>query len=120
MAESMLLQDWTTAEGQAASAAVAMPAEEWPDLGACVEVVFHAEIAAWSGTGGLISLQSAPDLDEHLFLTMATVAFTAASPASRVVRLTSARPLSRWVRWRITATSAWKLTFRVWMTVRRG
>lgn len=119
MPASMLLQDWITVKGQSGSVTVTMPAGSWPDLSGVLDVMLHTEISAYSGSGGQIAFQTAPARDDGLFEDMDTVAFTQSSPAITIVRFSSATvPVSRFVRWKISAAAAWEVTFRVWMTVR--
>lgn len=126
MPASIMLQDWTVVSGQDYEMVVTMPSERWADLGGYVDVMFFTEISSYSdGYGGVIALQTSPTRDESLFKTMATVTFQQSPPAVSIVRFASASvPLSRWVRWQVSAPSAttnrWDVAFRVWMTVRPG
>lgn len=121
MANSMLFQDWMTLKGRSASDVVVMPAMRYADLLHAVDVIFHTEISNSSGTDGTIHYQTAPTPDDALFEDAATVLFTASSPDATIVRFASAStPISRYVRWKLTASAAWEITFRVWMTIRSG
>lgn len=126
MPASMILQDWTVVQGQNASTTVTMPADRWVDLGGFVDVMFFTEISSYTGGySGEIEFQTSPTRDESLFLTMDSVSFSEGVPAIKIVRFaTATTPLSRWVRWKVSATGAttnrWDVSFRTWMTVRPG
>lgn len=121
MPAAMLLQDWITIQGNSSSDAVIQSADGWRDLQPITDVVFFLERKDYSGSGLTLHYQTSPTSDDSLFQDMATVAIAATGLTQTIVRFADASvPLARWVRWKVDASAAWRLTFRIWMTVRAG
>lgn len=119
MPQAVLLQDWTSVQGNSSSDSVTQSADTWLDLSPYSDVVFFFDRKDFSGSGLTIRFQTSPTTDDSLFQDMATVSVSATGVTQTIVRFADASvPLARWVRWKVDASAAWRLTFRVWTTVR--
>lgn len=119
MPQAMLLQDWISIQGNSSSDSVIQSADTWKDLSLYTDVVFYLERKDYSGSTLTLHYQTSPTQDDSLFQDMDTVSISATGLTQTVVRFASATtPLARWVRWKVDAAAAWRLTFRVWMVVR--
>ncbi len=118
---SFVLQDWTTIRG-AASTNVIQSESAYLDLSPYQDVIFWVDCREFTGTTPQISFQTAPIKDETLFLAGSIVTpqnfTTSAVQVYKVIlsSIGSGVPLSRWVRWYISApAAAWDATFRVFV-----
>lgn len=119
MPQSHLLQDWISIQGNSASDSVIMSADVWKDLSSYTDVVFYLERKDFSGSGLTLHYQTSPTQDDAMFQDMATVSISGTGlTQTTVLFATASVPLARWVRWKVDASAAWRLTFRVWMVVR--
>ncbi len=107
-------QDWTTIRGGVTT--VTQGETEWLDLEACEDVFFWVQVSNVDGNPTL-TYQTSPTLDDSLFTSMLTTPITLVGNGSVVVTpvlmLTSAVPLARFVRWQLSGTPTWDVTFRV-------
>jgi hypothetical protein len=121
---AFVLQDWLTIRGGSTVTSVVMNEVQYAQLDAYQDVIFWlqaSEVTLGGAAAITLNYETAPLKDETLFAPMASVAITAAvmTPPTISKVLLSQNPnvpLSRWVRWHITqssATSAWDLSFRV-------
>lgn len=121
MALPVLLQDWTSIQGNSSSDSVTQSADAWLDLQPFTDAIFYIERKDFSGTGLTVHYQTSPTSDDSLFQDMATVSISATGLTQTIVLFATASvPLARWVRWKVDASAAWRITFRVWMVVRAG
>lgn len=117
MAQSFLLQDWNTVQ-LAASDSIVQAESDWLDLGPYTDLFGYTTTKqATAGVSATLHLETSPSRDNDLFQAMASIALTPTSQFTTAVRYASASvPLARWVRWRISATAAATVNFRVWIS----
>jgi hypothetical protein len=122
MPSVILLQDLISVRGLSSSDVAVQAADQWLDLGGYVDIKFHTQVYSGSGTSGRIYFQTSPTRDDGLFVNMDhNAAITTTGLKTGIERFSSATvPLSRYLRWRITASAAWDVTFRTFVTVRPG
>lgn len=120
---SFLMQDWITVRGPGASTIVSQSESEYLDMRPFQDVVFWVDVRSvtlQASTTVSINFETAPAKEDGLFVAMRSAApFTAGSQTTQTfpALLTSASvPVSRWMRWKVTATSTtqWDITFRIW------
>jgi hypothetical protein len=121
---SALLQDWTTLEGDPFYTFVQVR-DRWLDLARYGDVVFYLEVRGVAGNNVTLTYETAPSMDDSLFVGLATVQLAASTtPVITKIGLGSnpAVPLARYVRWRLTGTDAsrWSATFRIWVSTMMG
>jgi hypothetical protein len=111
------MQRWITVRG-AASHTTAQPESAWLDLGRFRDCGLFYEVSDTSGSP-LLDFQSAPTRDSTLMRSVHTGAV--GTPTIGVSTLSllglggaSTNPVSRYLRWSVTSSSAWSITFRVW------
>jgi len=118
MADAILAQDWTTIQG-ASGVLVTQPERDYVDLGPYQDAVAYLEVSSFSGSF-TFELQTSPTRDDNLFKQIdPTVSFTPGTGVTtKVMRYASvAVPLAKLFRWKVTAsTTAWSLTFRMWLS----
>lgn len=119
----VLLQDLTTLVASAGSTTVLQAESGWVDLSGFKDVVAFLdirEIVLGGATNVTLTYQTAPTKDSALFVDM-TTAVTAATgvTVTKMLQASATNPLSRWGRFQLgrtgTPSSAWGLTFRVWL-----
>lgn len=118
MPHAYLMQDWTTVTA-GASGTVKQGEDRYLDLSGYQDVAIYLEVGTSSPTGLTLDVETSPNKEDTYFKSMTTftspVAGLTSPPA--VVRWSSATiPLARFVRWKITASSAWSITFRIWLS----
>lgn len=120
MAAAVLLQEWTTVRGNAATTTVTQQEHHYADLVHFQDVSVYLECSDVSGNP-TISFMTSPTRDDNLFQPVdATGTFVpvAGSVMVRILRYANcAVPLARFLRWKFTGgTGAWSCTFRVWLS----
>lgn len=127
--DGLVLQDWITIRGQGGPTVrtVTQGADCWLDLAAYRDLVAWVdvrEVSADAAVSVQLTFQTAPTLDEMLFVAMAP-------PLSLTVGLTllpmlaplAQAPLSRFLRWKLgpstTTTAPWDVTFRCLLAANR-
>ena len=112
-----MLQQWLTVGG--AVSVVGLQGEDhYLDLGAYRDIVVYPEIG-FSTSGTTLAVQTSPIKDGAMFSNMASWVPTGTGTLTpAVVQFASSSvPLARYVRWRISNSSAWSVTFRIWVRV---
>lgn len=115
---SFLMEDWLSVAG-ASSATVTQDATGWLDLAAFQDVVFYVDCRSASPGGAsypTLAFETAPAKDDALFSAMVSTGLAAAAAPTVLTNLmlSSAVPLARYVRWKLTGpAAAWNATFRV-------
>jgi len=121
---AFVLQDWLTIRGGTSITQVIQNEANYAALDAYQDVIMWLQVSEVTTSGGTITMnyETAPLKDESLFTAMATqgISTVAMSPptiSKVLLGQNPAVPLSKWMRWRITAggsfTAAWDMTFRV-------
>ena len=129
-------QDWLTLRGTAtgAIASITQTESSWLDVSPYQNVVAWLdvrEVTSPSGGSLYIDFQTGPAKDENYFLSLVNqqgqstsgVAMTSASSPTvqRFLQDGAYTPLSRWLRWKVSTnvstTTAWDVTFRIWLAV---
>lgn len=118
---AFLLQKWITVRGTSPITTIVQQDSLWRDLSTYADAAFWVEVSEVTGPGsGTVSLtiESSPTWDEANFkpvapplvLTPGVVPFVI-----RCLRTPSTVPLSRWTRWKLTAstTGTWDATLRI-------
>lgn len=120
MADSLLLQDWTTINGNVAGTIVKQSEDCYADLLGCRNLTIFMETAELIDTIN-INFDTAPTKDESLFANVAVWRPSIGVTATSVLYATATVPIARYLRWRFAtgATTAWACTFRVWLSVTR-
>jgi len=121
MAHAFLLQDWTTVSG-AAGGTVKQGEDRYLDLSGYQDVALYLEVGTSTPTGLTVDIETSPIKEDAYFDGMHSFASIAAGlQPLGVVRWASASvPLARFVRWKITAASAWSITFRIWINANQA
>lgn len=121
MAHSYLLQDWTTVNG-AASGTVKQGEDRYLDLAGYQDVALYLDVGTSSPTGLTVAVETSPLKEDGHFQAMYTFSsLTTGLQALGIVRWASASvPLARFVRWKITASTAWNVTFRLWINANQA
>jgi hypothetical protein len=122
---AFVLQDWVTIRGGTAITQIIQNEANWAQLDAFQDVFIWFQMPEVTTSGGTLTmnLETAPIKDESLFtvMTSANLAMSGASqtPVIQPVLYTAAKPLAKWVRWRISASgsfsAAWDSTFRLFL-----
>jgi len=135
MSYAFCLQDLTTIGGPVGnpSPSIVQAADSFLDLSGFQDIVVWADIKYVTFTAGTalsLFIETAPIADEFLFdagpmINMATGGAGSLLLASnsvlinKVLLSAATNPLARWVRWRVlpsgNMTTAWSLTFRLWV-----
>jgi hypothetical protein len=123
MADAICLQDWTSVQGnsgyflyQAFNSMVEIPAYQ--------DVAVYADISAVSNA--TLYLQTGADVDPLLWITMvnhsgALIKFsTVGTQAIQVCRSADFNLVGRFVRWAVSGTSTFSITFRVWLSLQKS
>jgi hypothetical protein len=121
---AFVMQDWVTIRGAQAVTSVIMNESNYAQLDAFQDVIFWLQVAEFTLSSGTVTMnyETAPLKDESLFTAMATAGISAVAmtpPTITKVLLSQnpSVPLSRWVRWRLSASGVgaggWDVTFRV-------
>lgn len=118
---AFLLQKWITVRGTSPIVSITQQDTGWCDVATYADAAFWIEVAEVTNPfGGTVSLiiESSPTWDETAFKPVAPSIVLSASPAPYVVRCLRTQftaPLSRWVRWRLVAstTGTWDATIRI-------
>ena len=120
---AFVLQDWVTIRGNSTVTSVIQMENNYAQLDAFQDVIFWMQVSEVTVSAGTITMnyETAPLKDESLFTAMATAGITTAAmtpPTLTKVLLSQnpSVPLSRWVRWRLSAsgtTAAWDVSFRI-------
>ena len=118
---SQLLQDWTQVGGDAANSLV-QSEDGWIDTEDVQDGAFLVEVSYATGTQVYLTFETAPAADASLFVPMQK------SDALNIVPLAGSSaiqaclangvagpPISRFVRWKLTGTSAWAACFKITM-----
>jgi hypothetical protein len=123
---SLCLQDWLTVGGAANYSAI-QAVDDYLDLSPFGSVAVYVDISAYSGTPTpTLYLETSPAKIDSFFAaaTNAGGASTRYTPIGTgaqsviVVRFEDGgAPAARWLRWRISSSGAWSMTFRVWFNV---
>ena len=117
MGIALLLQDWVTIGGGTGATAVAQPESGWIDVSLYQDLVSYIEIADYAPATPIpsIAIQSAPTREESYFRDLVTrsASITVGVDIARFASASS--PPSRWLRWRISGTPTWRVTFRIWL-----
>jgi hypothetical protein len=118
---SILLQDWTTLKGEA-NTSIIQSEESWIDTAYLQDLVFWLDVRGLPATNVLITYETSPRKENALFMpTVGSVSMTSAGD-SGVIRATPVLaqdalvPPGRWTRWRVSATDAWAVTFRLFVS----
>jgi hypothetical protein len=114
LAHSFVIQDWLLLEG-GGNSTFTQPENSWLDLSDYQDVTFFLLVNQTS-TGNTISYQTSPDKTDSVFQNMApavTLAASATPTVTQVLMLSAAVPLARWVRWQISGTGSWSVSFRL-------
>jgi hypothetical protein len=115
MAEPLLLQNWTTIQ-LAGAGSIVQTDTGWLDLERFTDIAGYVTTKEASGVRPELHLETAPARDDDLFQPMVTISLVPTSQVTAIVRYESASvPLARWVRWRVSASAAAVVTFRVWL-----
>jgi len=119
---AFVLQDWVTIRGAGGVAQVIQNEANYAQLDAFQDVVFWLQVPEVTTGGGTVTMnyETAPLKDETLFTAMTGgalgISTASLTPTITPVLLSAAKPLAKWVRWRISTSgtsSAWDMTFRV-------
>jgi hypothetical protein len=117
-----ILIPWTTVAGVSPVTTIIQDQDAYVDAGGASEMVFYIDVLNVSTGGGAISLtlESGPTNDAAFFLPVAGPIALAASTSTLIMKTVpgavSVFPLSRFLRWHVTAagsSSTWSVTFRV-------
>jgi hypothetical protein len=113
----------TTVSGVTPVLSIIQDQESYVDTGGAADMVFYVEVFNVNAGGGslTLTLESSPTNDAALFLTVAGPITLAASSTPLIIKTipgaASVAPLSRLLRWHVTASSSsttnWSVTFRV-------
>lgn len=109
-----VVQDWITLQGLNATDEVVQPQESYVDALRHPDVITYIQVRDYAGTARIL-IQTCPSLDEGLWSTMVSYTPTSTGTQTDIIRFASASdPLSRYVRWKVDASSAnWKVVFRI-------
>jgi len=118
------LQDWITIRGATSVTSITQGEQGWMGFAPYQDIVFWLdirEVTPGGATNILMNFETAPTKDDVLFTGMTSSGVVMAAGAPIVTKILLAQnptcPLSRWVRWRINAsstpTSSWDATFRI-------
>src|SRR5262245_7709650 len=129
MAYSVCMQPWIRIRG-IQNNTVKQSEADWLDLAAFQGVAIHVVVLGFLGPPSL-SLESAPTREEVFFRPIGApgvgkgdstfAVATLGAQAVKVFDFSSPNPMSRYVRWSITSTTAdWNLTFKIWLTLFQG
>jgi hypothetical protein len=119
---AFVLQDWVTIRGATGVSSVIQNEANWAQLDAFQDVILWLQTPEVTVGGGTVTMnyETAPIKDESLFTAMTGGSFNittgSLTPTITPVLLSAAKPVAKWVRWRLTTsgtTSAWDVTFRV-------
>lgn len=127
-----VLQDWITLKLTAASSTIIQNESDWLGFSSFQDIVFWCDIRGVTLSAGTVTmfLQTAPTKDDILFQTLSNCSFvvtTVATPFTSsgvlpksILAANPAVPLSTWVRWTITNTTAnADITFRILCSANR-
>lgn len=118
--DAILLQDWLTLNGPAGGTII-QGATDWLDVGGFQDLVFWLDCRKVTASP-TVSYQTSPREENAFFASMvAAVDMSAAASggtvvATPVLAATALVPPARWARWSITASSAWSVTFRIYVS----
>lgn len=108
---TLILQEWTTIRGGVTT--VTQQETDWLDVTPYQDAVFYVQVAKLTNSPTL-SLQTAPTADESLFVSMAgSIALNSSLTLVPVYMLPSPTPIARFVRWQLTGSPTWDVTFRI-------
>lgn len=119
MTHPIMLQDWMTVRGNAAATVVLQQEDCYADLIGYQDIGIYLDVSDFSGSAR-IEFQTSPTKEEALMLTMTGAAIVPAATGLQtpvyVTYASASLPLTRFVRWRASGTSAgWSATFRAWL-----
>ena len=121
MPDAILLQDWITVQGAGSTDPVTQSASGYQDFGGYADIILYLDVSDYSGSSPRVYYQTAPTKDEDTFQTLGSTVVSATGLTQTINRYASASvPLARWVRWNVSAGSAFQMTFRLWAVARRG
>lgn len=116
MGRTHVLTDWTTVRGATAGIVVHQEEADYYDASDIRDVVIYAEVSDF-GNSARLAVQTAPLVDENLFLPLTTIIPTGTGlfVPLPITRFNSASvPAARYIRWAATGASAnWYITFRI-------
>jgi len=120
--EGLILQQWCTTRGQGGAGirTVTQSQSAWLDLAGYRDVVAWLDVREASADAGVsvqLTFQTAPTLDESLFVPMnAPVVMAPGLTLVPMLAALAAAPLARYLRWTLgpsaSTTAAWDVTFR--------
>ena len=115
-----LLQEWNTVG--VASGTTTQTERGWLDLADYQDVIFSTTCANVTvGVPTTLNFQTAPTVDNDLFLTMGSFLLAPGQTQTLIRYQTATTPLARYVRWQLTAGAATTVTFRIFLeAVTRG
>jgi hypothetical protein len=118
----ILWTDWLTLRG-GQNGSITQNEDGWLDMSPYQDLVTWLDVKATTPGGGTIAfdVQTSPVRDELYFLSMigsSGITYTIPGPnINKLLKDTANTPLSRWLRWKITAsgvsTFPWDITFRI-------
>ena len=107
------LTDWITLRGASSADVVIQSVRDWVDAQGYADAVFYLAVRDYSGSP-TVHYQTSPTEDEVFWDDMATEAVTSTtSQLAKVLFSSASVPLARFVRYKVTATGAWTLTFKI-------
>lgn len=115
---TFILQDWITIQGSGsgAGADVIQSKQDWLDLSSYQDVTFWLDVRDATASTVTLTFETSPTADESLFQPMVAGTLLAAAVTPTIVKApmySASVPIGRFLRWRLKATAAWDVTFRV-------
>ena len=112
---AFVLQDWVTIQGGAAT--ITQSEQDWLDLSPYQDVTFWLHVTQASGSPS-VTYQTSPSEDDVLFQSMTGSAVALAGgtvTVTKVIMESAPAPVARFVRWQVTGTPPWQVTFRIFV-----
>ena len=114
------LTDWITLNGNSSTDEVVQSMRDWIDASAYADCVFYLAVRDYSGSP-TVHYQTSPTEDEVFWQDMATEAVTSTtSQLEKVAYASASTPLARYIRYKITGTAAWSLTFKIGVSLKNA
>ncbi len=121
MSDTVCLQEWTSILGNGNS--VTQSVGGWVDLPPYQDVALYVEISA--NSAATLTLQTSPTREEAYFIPLTNalgspVAYTGSGLQTVLVYSvanSAEQVLARFLRWSVSGSGSWFITFRVWLSV---
>lgn len=120
MGASVMLTDWITLKGNSSSDEVVQSMREWIDASQYADCAVYLAVRDYSGSP-TVHYETSPTEDEVFWQDMDSVAVTSTtSQLTKVLYSSASVPVARYIRYKVTATAAWSLTFKVGVVLKNA